>query len=183
MQPLEIFDLIATELGHIRHIALNFELGCLLRIAPRDRHRLNGRFAQVTESTARQIFYYIRSRANGAKISSPQTPFLESMTISRGSRDRPDKAFLLTHTGKLKRPWARFNTLSLHVSLLGRDSQGGSGFVNVSCPELEVMRSISRNSDVASSNLESAIRLVADSIRNGPQQKFETVLNLPDATE
>lgn len=170
-------------MGYVRHIALNFELGCLLRISPLYRHRLDGKFAQVTESTARQIFYYIHSRVNAPKNLSLQTPSLESITISRGSRDRPDKSFLLSPTGKRKRPWARLNTISLHVSPVRRDSPDGSDTVVWSCPELEVMRSISRDLAVASSDLELAIRLVADSIRNGPQQKIGTVLDLPDAAE
>ena len=92
---------------------------------------------QITESTARQIFCNVRRKIYMFERFDRPLPWMETMTISRGSQERPDKLFIQAGQSSKKRRLALLHTASLHVVPMMAESSDNIASLVVSCPELE----------------------------------------------
>jgi hypothetical protein len=176
---METFDLIARKLTYVRCMALNFELGRDFIWPGSRRYYPQGQFPQITEDTARQIFRYIRWNRSSSNGTDHVRPALQSLTISRGSFDRPDKPLLSGRSGIRKRPWARLHTITLKIDVARLETSDIQQHLIVSCQELQELRSVAYESDTLLKSLDDKIKWMAKGIMMGPHYKPESVLQLP----
>lgn len=181
-QPLETFDLIREKLGYIYHIGLNFELGRDFKRSSERRHRPTGKFPQITEETAQQIFKYIHRTPSSISHNNP-LPFKRKMTISRGSKDLPDKPLPYGRVGSRYQQWCRFHTLSLVIDATCSGQPNHPYSLVVTCPELQQLYALRKELGPLPKMDDKMINLTARSIATGPQLKPELVLSLPDPSD
>ena len=181
-QPLETFDLIREKLGYIYHIGLNFELGRNVRLPSQKRYRPTGKYPQITEETAQQIFQYIH-RTPSSTSHNIAFPFKRKMTISRGSKDRPDKPLLYGRAGSRYQEWCHFHTLSLVIDGTCSRMPNHPYSLVLTCPELEQLYTIRKEVGSLTRMGDKMIDITARSIVMGPHRKPELVLPVPDPSD
>jgi hypothetical protein len=182
IQPLETFDLIREKLGYVYHIGLNFELGRNFASPACSRHRPTGNFPQITEETAKQIFQYIH-RTPSSTSANDSLPAKRSMTISRGSKDRPDKPLLYGKIGCRYQLWCRVHTLSLLIDGTRPEWQNHPYSLVVTCPELQQLRAARKELGSSSNLIDRRIGLIAKGLVMGPHLRPDSVLIIPDPSD
>jgi hypothetical protein len=181
-QPLETSDLLREKLGYIYHIGLNFELGRNVRLPSQKRYRPTGKYPQITEETAQQIFQYIHRTPSSTTHNIP-LPLKRKMTISCGSKDRPDKPLLYGRAGSRYQQWHRFHTLSMLIDGTSSGTPSHPYSLVVTCPELQQLYAARKELGVLPRMDDKMIDLAARSIAMGPQLKPELVLSVPDPSD
>lgn len=182
IQPLETFDLIREKLGYVYHIGLNFELGRSFIWPGCRRHRPVGKFPQITEETASQIFHYIH-RTPSSTSANDSLPAKRNMAISRGSKDRPDKPLLHGKTGSRHRSWYRDHSLSLLIDGTRPEKPNHPYSLVVTCPELQQLRSARKELGPLPNWIDRRTDLIAKGLVMGPHFRPDSVLIIPDPSD
>ena len=101
------------------------------------------------------------------------------MTISRGSKDRPDKPLLYGRVGHRYQQWYRDHSLSLVVHGTFTANPSDPYSLVVICPEVQQLRAVRKELGSSPHRMDRWIDRIADGLVLGPQLKPDSVLLVP----